>query len=337
MHPVIPPAQNDDHADPAVYWFARMNSGLTPGLEDEVGFRAWIEADPANIESYRLCQAAWRTLAADAAAPEVLALRAEALRGEAGAQVGVGRMSRRRALFGLTGGAVAAAGAGVWVLAASSPARARISTEAGQRLTAPLPDGSEVTLAPLTRIRLDYGRGRRGVRLEAGQAYFNVAGGDKRPFEVIAGDRILSGDAGRFQVTLKADAPDVVVETGVLKLTSDRDGPATRIAAGQRALGDGLDLRIEPVDLESATAWRLGRLVVRDRPLREVVQAFNLYSSDRLALADERAGAVRISGSFRYDGAHEFVLALRDGFGLVVLHRPDGVWRISSADGTATT
>ncbi|WP_395945461.1 FecR family protein [Brevundimonas sp.] len=332
MHPVVPQADNDDHADPAAYWFARMNSGLTPSLEDEIGFRAWIEADPANIESYRLCQEAWRALALDAAAPEVLALRAAALRGGAGAH----GMTRRRALFGLSGGAVAAAAAGVWVVTASSPARATISTEAGQRLTAPLPDGSEVTLAPLTRLRLDYGRGRRGVRLDSGQAYFNVAAGDRRPFSVRAGDQTLTVDAGRFQVTLKDDRPDIVVEAGGLKLTEGRAGPETRLQAGQRAVGAGAGLRIEPVDLEAATAWRLGRLVVRDRPLREVVQAFNLYSSDRLALADDRAGEVRISGSFRYDGSREFVLALRDGFGLVVLHRPDGVWRISAPDGSKT-
>ena len=88
-----------------------------------------------------------------------------------------------------------------------------------------------------------------------------------------------------------------------------------------------------PDDVE---AKLVGRLVVRDRPLREVVEAFNRYSSDRLVLGDGKAGDIRISGSFRYDGSKEFAQALAAGFGLSVARQKDGAWRISASDGTAT-
>ncbi len=327
MFPAQPTHDNDDHDDLAAYWFTRMNSGATPGLADETGFRAWIEAAPSNLEAYRQCQVAWRALEIDAGAPEVLTLRSRALKQEGG-------VTRRRALFGLTGGAFAAAGAGVWVMSASSPARALIVTEAGQRMTAPLPDGSEVTLAPLSRLRLDYAPDRRSVRLEAGQAYFSVLADADRPLTVIAGDRLLTAGAGRFQVTLLDRGPDVVVEEGAVTVAHRRDGARILggLAAGQRGVQDGVGLRVASADVESATAWRLGRLVVRDRPLSEVVEAFNRYSSDRLVLGDERAGKVRISGSFRYDGGREFALALASGFDLAVAPRPDGSWRIDAAD-----
>lgn len=332
MFPAQPAHDNDDHDDPAAFWFARMNSGAQPAFADEIAFRAWIDADPAHIEAYRQCQVAWRALGLDAGAPEILALRSKALKLENGA------VTRRRALFGLTGGAFAAAGAGVWVLSAASPAKALIVTKAGQRMTAPLPDGSEATLAPLTRLRLDYGEDRRRVRLEAGQAYFNIAADGGRALTVIAGDRVMTASAGRFQVTLLDHGPDIVVEEGVLTVADRRDRKKVLglLGAGQRAIGDGSGMRVGDADVESATAWRLGRLVVRDQPLSEVVQTFNRYSSERLVIGDDRAGKVRISGSFRYDGGRDFALALASGFDLAVARRPDGAWRIDASEGTAT-
>lgn len=332
MLPAQPAPDNDDHDDPAAFWFARMNSGVAPGLTDEAGFRDWIAAHPDNIAAYRQCQVAWRVLELDAGTPEILALRARALTVETGA------VTRRRALFGLTGGAIAAAGAGVWVMTASSPAKALIVTRAGQRLTAPLPDGSEVTLAPLTRLRLDYGADRRGIRLEAGQAYFNIQGDDRRPFTVIAGDRAMTAVSSRFQVTILDKSPEIVVEEGALIVADRRDRTKVlgSLAAGQRGGGQGDRMQVAAADVESATAWRLGRLVVRDRPLSEVVEAFNRYSSDRLVLGDANAGKVRISGSFRYDGGREFALALATGFDLSAARRPDGVWRIDASEGSAT-
>lgn len=332
MPPVHPVPDNDDHDDPAAFWFARMNSGVAPSRADEAEFRAWIEASPDNIKAYRQCQVAWRVLELSAGAPEMLALRARALKVEDGA------VTRRRALFGLTGGAIAAAGAGVWVMTASSPAKALIVTRAGQRLTAPLPDGSEVTLAPLTRLRLDYGADRRGIRLEGGQAYFNIQADDGRPFTVVAGDRAITALSSRFQVTMLDHGPEVVVEEGSLIVADRRDRAKVfgALAAGQRGGGRGDQMPVVVADVESATAWRLGRLVVRDQPLSEVVDAFNRYSSDRLVLGDDKAGKVRISGSFRYDGGREFALALATGFDLSAAQNSDGIWRIDASEGSTT-
>lgn len=334
MDSVFPEASNDDHADLAAFWFARMNSGDPPGVEDEAAFRRWLSDDPANARAYRGCQQAWRLLELDAGEPEVLALRATALGPDAS------RPTRRRALFGLTGGAVAASCGGLWVMAAASSARALISTQAGQRLTAPLPDGSEVTLAPSSRLRLDYGADRRAAVLEAGQAYFQILP-DAAPFVLRVGEQLLMIDQGRFQTAHADGPPEVVVEQGRLRVAERGGDQAPLIlTAGQGWAVQGAAARAAPADVEVETAWRMGRLVVRDRPLSEVVERFNRYSADRLTLMDRAAGEVRISGSFRYDSAPEFVLALARGFDLSVHRMTDGEWRIGSpknpSDGAAT-
>jgi len=322
----MPEAHDDDQA---AFWFTRMNGDEPATASDAADFRAWLRND-ANARAYRQCQAAWRSLGLDASAGPMLALRAQAL----GAGTGP---TRRRAMWGLGGGAIAASAAGLWVMTASSPARAVIATQAGQRLTAPLPDGSEVILAPLTRLRLDYRPDRRAITLEVGQAYFNVLPSE-RPFTVLAGERAVTADGGRFQVTLADRGPEVVVETGALTIAPRRARQIilARLASGERAVDQGGQLRVAATDTESLTAWRLGRLVVRDRPLAEVIAAFNHYSADRLVLAGPAAGQVRISGSFRYDGAQEFAMALERSFDLPVDRQPDGAWRIGGREGSAT-
>lgn len=332
MFPAQPRACNDDQADPAAFWFARMNGGCGPSREDEIDFRRWLDEDLENIRAYRSCQQTWRLLELDAGEPEVVALRSAALGPDER------RFNRRRALFGLTGGAIAAACGGLWVMTTASPARALISTRAGQRLTAPLPDGSEVTLAPMTRLRLDYADGRRAAVLEAGQAYFHILPHAGQPFGVRVGERVLTADQGRFQITYLDDQPEVVVEQGRLQVADRRgEGGVVRLETGQRAdVRDGRLEKAGPADVEAETAWRLGRLVVRDRPLREVVEAFNHYSTDRLLVEDQAAGEKRISGSFRYDGGREFALALATGFDLSVERAPEGVWRIRTPDETTT-
>ena len=129
----------------------------------------------------------------------------------------------------------------------------------------------------------------------------------------------------------------MAVEDGDVTITprADTGRVLARLTPGKRAIDQGGHLRVDATDAESATAWRLGRLVVRDRPLREVVAAFNHYSSDRLVLATPEAGDVRISGSFRYDGAREFAMALESAFDLPVDRQSDGAWSSGGHERTA--
>jgi transmembrane sensor len=86
-----------------------------------------------------------------------------------------------------------------------------------------------------------------------------------------------------------------------------------------------------PIEVvQDRLSWREGRLVFVDQPLSEVADQFNRYASTRLTIADARAGAVRISGSFYYTGSGEFADALQGGFGLSVERRSPSEWVIRS-------
>lgn len=323
---------NEALADAAEVWFVRMTRDTPLSAEDDAQFKAWLDADPRHAQAYRQCQIAWLELGTAACAPEVLAMRSRALKVEAGS-------TRRRILLGLAGGGVAASiGGALWLGVGPSPARALITTSAGQRLTTPLPDGSEITLAPLTRVRLAFSDKQRTVILQSGQAYFEIAHDAARPFSVQAGDRVVTATGTRFQITLTGKDAEVVLEDGGVDVTrrGDPAGPVQRLSPGQRLWGPAAATRIETADVLASTAWREGRLVVRDRPLGEVVAAFNRYSGDRLVLGDPELAALRISGSFRYDGASEFALALENSFKVRTRPLGDNTWRIDTLEGSTT-
>lgn len=304
--------------DEAVRWFAKTDRGPLTG-EDRRAFLEWLET-PGNADAYHETADAWSVLGAAKGADSLMAMRAAALREASG-------VSRRRAILGV-GGALAAAGAGGAALLMAGAAGAKIRTGAGERLTAPLPDGSSVTLAPLSTVRVQYDKVRRRVRLVEGQAYFDARSAPGRPFEVIVGDQRAQGSGGRFQVTKQGQTAQILIEDGVLEVAAASGAPR-RLAAGQMTAGPADARRVAPADLDRLTAWREGRLVFNDAPLPQVVAAFNRYSSDRLALAaDTRLDAIRISGSFRYDGTREFAQALAAGFGVRIRQLDETTWEI---------
>ena len=52
------------------------------------------------------------------------------------------------------------------------------------------------------------------------------------------------------------------------------------------------------VNLESATAWESGRIVVDNQPLVEVVGQINRYTSEPVTIADPEIAQLRVSGVF---------------------------------------
>lgn len=305
--------------DVAARWFAKADRGpLT--AEDRKAFLEWLE-EPGNADAYQETADAWSILGAAKGAHGLMGMRAAALRDASG-------VSRRHAIFGLVG-AAAAAGSGGIALAVASAAGATIRTGAGQRLTSPLPDGSSVTLAPLSTVRVQYDETLRRVRLVEGQAYFDARLAPERPFQVVVGDRRAQGSGGRFQVTLQGETAQILIEDGALDIATKARG-SQRLTTGQMISGPVNAQRVAAADLDELTAWREGRLVFSDASLAQVAAAFNRYSSDRLSLAhDTRLGSIRVSGSFRYDGTREFAQALRAGFGLRVRQIDETTWEVA--------
>ncbi len=193
------------------------------------------------------------------------------------------------------------------------------ATARGQRLSVTLVDGTQVTLAPASRMRLaaDYGGrgetggsktrpyGAREVDLE-GEAYFTVAHDVAHPFAVrahgaVARDvgtafdvRAYPEDAGaRIAVAEGAVAVSAEMPRGsrLLSPISPLLSRATELRVGDMATVGQSGVAVERgVDVASLAAWRHGELVFAKAPLREVLAGLGRWYDLDIRLGDAALG-----------------------------------------------
>src|SRR6185437_14870955 len=75
----------------------------------------------------------------------------------------------------------------------------------------------------------------------------------------------------------------------------------------QLAVSAGGGENVTAANIERATAWQNGRLVLDNEPLSSVIERMNRYSAQPLVLKDARAAALRISGVFSTSDIQGFV------------------------------
>ena len=129
--------------------------------------------------------------------------------------------SRRWLLASLAAAATVIVVLGGWQLLWRAPAWREIATEAGHRAVVRLRDGTQVTLAPSSRLRYlgAFGKSHRDVYLD-GEAYFQVARDERVPFRVRTARSVTQDLGTAFVVTAYGDqgATEVVVTEGRVAL-----------------------------------------------------------------------------------------------------------------------
>jgi transmembrane sensor len=178
-------------------------------------------------------------------------------------------------------------------------------TAAGERATVRLTDGTEITLAPSSRLRvpLGYGRRSRDVVLE-GEAVFAVVHDAARPFAVRAGSAIARDVGTRFDVRAYADdrgAVRVAVVEGRVAVTAAGRGgiPAAPASAGDVVtVTDTAVAIVHGADVAALTAWTDGRLVFDAAPVREVLTTIGRWYDLDVNVATPALATRHITATF---------------------------------------
>jgi transmembrane sensor len=324
----------------AAVWRVRLTE---EGLESSATFEAWLAEDPANEAAWRQVNAPWDLLGEQAANPEVVTARRQALARAAdrSAPASEPRHPRRAyVLSGLAAGLAAIVAGALWLFAQPSEYR----TTLGERRVVTLDDGSKVSLDSQTVLQVRYSAAARRLKLKQGQARFDVFHNARRPFSVDAGDRTVIATGTSFNIDLRQSAVVVTLIEGrvlvtpreasvLLPMSRKQEAPTVPLDAGQ-TLTTALDAvappRVESVDLDTVTAWESGRLMFDDEPLGEVVERVGRYSSQPILVADEHAAKLRISGVFNAGDVTTFVDAVSRYLPVRATSRPDGAIVLSS-------
>lgn len=184
-----------------------------------------------------------------------------------------------------------------------------------------LADGTTVLLGPESAIDVAYDATARRVRLLKGEAYFEVAADTSRPFLVEARE-VEARDIGTaFDVRLGASATDIAVREGIVDVSTPRLAAAERLVAGDwlRVLSEGRVERGRTAP-DQVASWTQGQLVVKSRPVAEVVDALRPYFDGVVIVRGATLAAQPLTGVYNLADPVEALRAVARAQG-AVLHR----------------
>jgi transmembrane sensor len=329
----------------AADWIMREDAGLmTP--EAVAARDEWLAAHPDHVVAYDVGRERMRRFDVLAADPRILALSAAAL-------------ASRPGRIGTAGWQVAAVFAAAAVFAGGglsavprymlpTPIAATVEqmvhpgapvyrTAVGERSTVTLPDGSVVTLNTDTVLRVAFTDQVRGIRLVRGQALFEVAHGKRRPFEVFAGDRVVTAVGTVFDVRVLGEAVKVALVEGRVRVRDLTPAPASdpqpevSLAPGELLEArHAQPMRIQNVDVTRETSWRSGMLVFDETPLGDAVAELNRYSRQQLVLEDQGIAQFHVTGGFKTGDMDKFSRVVADILPVDRMIDPDGTIRLSA-------
>ena len=331
---------SDEIEATAAEWFAKRESGRWSAA-DQSQLEAWLDSSTAHRIAFVRIVTAWersgRLQALGAGVPagtipsrDTWSFAADSSSASSKTVPKRGektRSVRLRAVAALV--LVGAAVATVWYFV---PNRGQYySTPIGGLSTVPLSDGSKITLNTDSQIHVELGPTLRRVKLDQGEAYFDVSKDAARPFVVDVADKRISAVGTQFYVRRDNDDIRVLVTEGRVRI--ERRGDASEAGGAQLAAGSeartskAAVLIAQPAaaQVEQLLSWRSGYILFRDTALADAVADFNRYSVRKIVIQDPAIAGIRIGGNFRCDDAEAFLWLLQSGFPIHVEQRSDRI------------
>lgn len=285
------------------------------GEDDWLAFETWLAESPDARPAFDEAMAIW--LLSDR-------LREDDLEPVRRAPRGRGAPGRTRAggmatlgLGGLGLGGLGVAIAAVVVVSLYSRAPPTVhpagptpavtyATTAGERRSVTLADGTRLDLGAASRVVVSLDAHARQVAMAGGEVAFSVIHDPARPFTVTIGDRSVRDIGTEFDIRKAGPRIQVTVKHGEVTVAPTGGGAEAPIAlsAGRQLLHDEVTgtSSVRAVQADEVFAWKQGRLIYRDQPLRVVVEDLNRYFPHAVRIDDERVAAMRFTGVLAVDG-----------------------------------
>lgn len=293
--------------DEAVDWIARMTSGEVSEGE-RARFERWMR-EPANALAYNELEQIWADLGAVFEPRENVVPFKPRPRPSVVWQRRAAGIAACIAVFGLTGQQYF----DYWQYDATTRGSARGHQE--------LADGSTIEMNTGSALDVDYGVDTRRVTLARGEAFFDVKRDPAKPFIIKAGAGEVRVLGTAFSVKREGDGARVTVIRGKVRVASG--GTFVDLVPNQQVRFDGgAPQVVRTVDAETLLAWSEGRLVLRNRPLGEVLAAVDRYYPGMIVLRDEKAAAKRVDAIVNLDRIDDWVRQLQSSQDLVARRYP---------------
>lgn len=187
-----------------------------------------------------------------------------------------------------------------------------------------LPDGTVVTLNKRSSVTFPsvFKGGKRKVTLK-GEAFFNVTPDKKKPFIISVNDVQVEVVGTSFNVKNGNGATEVVVETGIVKVT--RAGRTVELRAGERLLLSGNETKAEKtmVGDKLYNYYRSREFVCDNTPLWKLVQVLNEAYDANIVVGRKELNELRINTTFNNESLDKILEVIHLTFDIEV-ERKDG-------------
>jgi transmembrane sensor len=307
----------------ASVWIVRLH-GAHRSPELEAGFRRWLAVNPDNAAEFERVTAVWESAphASIAGLPRVVHRE---------------RSSPNPRRFAIASTLLLFVAAAVFFSYRLEQAPEYV-TAIGEQRTIPLDDGSRIGLNSNSKIKIEFTADRRAVRLLHGEAFFEVAHNQERPFVVIAGDNQVTAVGTAFEVRYEPDHIDVTLVEGKVNVTSTAEPlgvPASvsssktglrslsssgyAMTAGERlTIAKGAAPVIDAPRVDAVTAWRRGEVMLDDTPLTEAIAEMNRYNKNELIIDESSIATLHVSGIYHTGDSEGFAQTVAQLYGLQV-------------------
>lgn len=298
----------------AARWVVRADQGnLSRQALEEL--EAWLADDPRRRGAYARAGAAWSLMD-----------RARAIGAQPTAPAPRFRIDRR----GLLGGLGAAAAACVAVAVGPRLFSSRYGTALGEIRRVPLSDGSMAAINTDTAIDVAMTPRSRQVKIDKGEAWFEVAKDTGRPFVVQSGPVRVRAVGTAFSVRRREGGSEVLVTEGVVEVWSEGASvPVRRVVAGERTFVSDEAGATRPasaaLEINRHLAWRDGQIVLDGDAFGEAAAEFNRYNSRKIVIVGQDLSDQKLVGWFRTNEPESFAHAAAASFGAQVTVRGDAI------------
>ena len=171
---------------------------------------------------------------------------------------------------------------------------------------------------------------RRNLRLDRGEAWFQVEKDPVRPFTVEAGPARIQAVGTAFSVRRYDGVVEVLVTEGVVRAwLVGREAEAVRLEAGDagRLEHHGAARRVATAsaEIDRRLAWRGGKIDLAGETLDAAVSEFNRYNRRTIVIRQPAVAVRKFYGIFRMDDPEGFARSVHSALGVNVEIQEDQI------------
>ncbi|MGL5785359.1 MAG: FecR family protein [Bacteroidales bacterium] len=176
-----------------------------------------------------------------------------------------------------------------------------VNVDKGQKANMILPDGTKVWINSDSKITYNssFNQRSRNINLE-GEAYFEVAKNEEKPFVVHTSQMSVRALGTAFNVKAYKDDPDVSATLVSGKVQVNTPVRSQLLKPNQRLVYDKtkdcIDVEFE-ADIESFSAWRANQLVFNQQDLKSITKVLERHYNIRFVFEDQQLESYSFTGT----------------------------------------